>query len=532
MPVSQKNYHAYNRPDLCLSISFILLNSNAKLIFWARDMAGTKQVIIIGAGLGGMASAIILAARGYSVRIYEKNSHAGGKLNFLEKDGFRFDLGPSILSMPYIVQDLFSLAGKRFEDYVSIVKIDTHWRNFFENGTIIDLVDDYDKQKQVFKTISPFLPEQFRLFLNYSQNQFQSIDKMYFRSGADTVFDVLKHIHFGKILSTDGFGSMRKGINDHFKNPFIRDIFSYFAKYIGSSPYNAPGFLNLLPWIQYRYGVWYIKNGMFNLSNGMVRLLKELNVELHLNTQVNRILVSGDRVTGVRLYNGTEIPAEIIVSNMEVIPAYETLLHIPAKQISRLARFEPSCSGLVVHLGLDKVYHKLAHHNFFYSANLKENFNAIYNEYRLPDDPTIYVVAPVRTDPTLAPEGCDILKLLPHIPHINDIHRYTRSDYEVFKDRLIDKLERMGIDDLRKHIYTEDVMTPMDIKEKYNSYKGSIYGVVSDIGKNYGFKAPKQSHLYSNLFFAGGSVNPGSGMPMVILGGMHTGHLIEKKLPI
>lgn len=494
-------------------------------------MTYTNQVIIIGAGLGGMASAITLATKGYSVTIFEKNGHAGGKLNVLEKDGFRFDLGPSILSMPYLFRDLFSLAGKRFEEYVPIVPLDIHWRNFFENGTVVDLIGDYDQQKQLFHSLSPFLPEQFRQFLNYSENQFKCIDRMYFRSGADTFLDVLKHLPLRMITSIDGLNSMRKGINNSFTHPLIRNVFSYFAKYIGSSPFNAPGFLNLLPWIQYRYGLWYVKNGMYNLAQGMVKLLKELKIQIHFNTQVNRILVAGNRTAGVQLYDGREIPAEIIVSNMEVLPACTTLLCMKPQQLKHLTRFEPSCSGLVVHLGVDKIYSRLAHHNFFYSENLQKNFRAIYSEYRLPDDPTVYVVAPVRTDPTIAPAGCDILKLLPHVPHINDNHCYTSADYEQFKDRLIDKLERMGLEHLRKHIITEDVMTPMDIMDRYYSCKGSIYGIVSDMWKNYGFKAPKQSHLYPNLFFTGGSVNPGGGMPMVILGGMHTGDLISKKFP-
>jgi diapolycopene oxygenase len=492
----------------------------------------SNQIVIIGAGLGGMAAAITLASKGYRVSIYEKNAHPGGKLNFLSREGFRFDLGPSILSMPFIFKDLFLLAGKRFEEYVPIEQLDIHWRNFFEDGTQIDLVRDYGKQKELFQKLSPAAPKEFLDFLNYSQNQFSLIKRIYFRTGADTISDAVRYTPLWDLWGADLFSSMRTSIESRFSNLHLRDVFSYFSKYVGSSPYNAPGFLILLPWIQYCFGLWYVKNGMVNLARGMSKLLGELNVELNLNTEVNRLLVSDGKVAGVMLNNGKQIPARIVVSNMEVIPTHKELLQAPPEQMKRFRRFEPSCSGLVVHLGVNRIYSQLAHHNFFYSLNSRKNFRSVYEEYKLPDDPTIYLVAPVRTDSTLAPQGYDIIKLLPHLPHLNDVHSYTQHDYELYKNHLIDKLERMGLTDLRKHIVVEEIITPLDIKRMYYSTSGSIYGVVSDLWKNFGFKAPKKSQLYSNLFFAGGSVNPGGGLPMVTLGGMHTGHLIEKQFPI
>ncbi len=492
----------------------------------------SNQIIVIGAGLGGMATAITLASKGYRVILYEKNAHPGGKLNFHSREGFRFDLGPSILSMPFIFKDLFSLAGKHFEEYVPIEQLDIHWRNFFEDGTVIDLVSDYTEQKQLFQALSAQSPKEFLDFLNYSQNQYRLIEKIYFRTGADTLGDALRNILLRGIWNIDAFSSMSAAIESRFSNPYLRDVFSYFSKYIGSSPWNAPAFLNLLPWIQYRFGIWYVKKGMINLADGMSKLLGELNVELNFNTEVKRILVTDRRVTGVMLHDGREIPARVVVSNMEVIPAHKKLLQAPPEQLKRFHRFEPSCSGLVVHLGVNRIYSQLAHHNFFYSADSKRNFRSVYKEYRLPDDPTIYLVAPVRTDPTLVPQGCDIIKLLPHVPHINKIHFYSQNDYELYKDHLLKKLERMGLTDLRKHIIVEEVLTPLDIENNYYSRCGSIYGVVSDLWKNFGFKAPRQSRFYSNLFFSGGSVNPGGGMPMVTLGGMHTGHLIEKLFPV
>jgi diapolycopene oxygenase len=220
------------------------------------------------------------------------------------------------------------------------------------------------------------------------------------------------------------------------------------------------------------------------------------------------------------------LSADYVVSNMEVIPAAEQLLQEPAHKMKCLQRFEPSCSGIVLHLGLNRVYPQLAHHNFFYSADQSRHFRRVFREKRMPDDPTIYLVAPTRTDPTQAPPGCDNLKILPHIPYRNDQHPYTRDDCIALKGSCLGKLERMGLTDLRKHIIVEDFWTPFDIEERYLSNRGSIYGVVSDMRKNFAFKAPKRSADYHNLFFVGGSVNPGGGMPMVTLCGQHVARLI------
>ena len=206
---------------------------------------------------------------------------------------------------------------------------------------------------------------------------------------------------------------------------------------------------------------------------------------------------------------------------MEVIPAYEKLLLEDKAFMRGLDRLEPSCSGLVIELGLDCQYPQLAHHNFFFSGHQRKHFHTVFRKRQLPQDPTIYLVAAARTDPTVAPPGCDGLKILPHIPYIDDKRPLTREDYLVLKERVLDKLERMGLRDLRRHIVFEHCWTPLDIREQYNSNKGSIYGVVSDRFKNLAFKAPKQSTKYPNLFFVGGSVNPGGGMPMVVLCGQH-----------
>jgi len=485
-----------------------------------------QHIVVIGAGLGGLSAAISLATEGFSVDLLEKNDKVGGKLNILEKDGFTFDLGPSILTMPHIFQALFDRAGKNMADYINIQTVEPHWRNFFEDGSTLDLSSDPERMKQELDKLGPNTAKEFEAFLAYSKKLCEITEQGYFEHGLDSFWELLKH--YGPVrslLEFDVFRSMDQGVRRFIKDPKLVDVLNYFIKYVGSSPYDAPALMNLLPYIQFGYGLWYVKGGMYGIAEGLQKLAEELGVNIRVNSEVAEIQHKAGRATAVRLLDGTVIAADIVVSNMEVIPAYKKLLN-NEKEAKRLQRFEPSCSGLVLHLGVDTIYPQLAHHNFFYSDHPREHFNAVFHDNKLSDDPTIYLVAPVKSDLTQAPPGCEIIKILPHIPHLNPEQPLTAEDYAALRERVLIKLERMGLTDLRKHIVCEEYWTPIDIEQRYYSNQGSIYGVVADRFKNLGFKIPQRSKDISNLYFVGGSVNPGGGMPMVTL----SGQLVRDKI--
>lgn len=478
-----------------------------------------KKVIVIGSGLGGLSAAISLAQKGYEVTIHEKNPKIGGKLNVLKEQGYTFDLGPSILTLPHIFERLFERSGKKMSDYISIRALRPHWRNFFEDGKVVDLDPDPAIMAAEARKVGED-PANVERFLKYSADLYDLVNDGYFEQGLDDSAGFREFYGLGKFLKFDLFRTMHGGVARHLKTRHMRDIFDYFIKYVGSSAYRSPAFMNCMATIQFRYDLWYVDGGLYHIALGLQRLMNELGITVCLNSEVTEVRKQGDRVTGL-MANGEFHAADIIVSNMEVIPAYEKLLAEDDAFMKTLEKYEPSCSGLVLELGLDRKYTQLAHHNFFYSDHQKEHFKTVFQKHQLPPDPTIYLVAASRTDPTVAPEGCDCLKILPHIPYIDDAKPLTREDYMALKERVLDKLERMGLTDLRKHVVFEHCWTPIDIREQYNSNKGSIYGVVSDRFKNLAFKAPKQSVKYPNLFFVGGSVNPGGGMPMVVLCGQN-----------
>lgn len=478
-----------------------------------------KNVIVIGSGLGGISAAISLAQEGYKVAIHEKNPQIGGKLNVLKAEGYTFDLGPSILTLPHIFERLFERSGKKMADYIPIRALRPHWRNFFEDGKVVDLDPDPAVMAAEARKVGEN-PANVEKFLKYSADLYDLVNEGYFEQGLDTSAAFREFYGLGKFLKFDLFRSMHGGVARYLKTRHMRDIFDYFIKYVGSSALHSPAFMNCMATIQFRYDLWYVDGGLYGIALGLQRLMNELGITVRLNSEISEVRQENGRVTGI-VANGEFHAADIVVSNMEVIPAYEKLLLEDEAFMRTLDRYEPSCSGLVLELGLDRKYPQLAHHNFFFSKNQKTHFKTVFRKRQLPPDPTIYLVAASRTDPTVAPEGCDCLKILPHIPHIDDQRPLTREDYMVFKERVLEKLERMGLTDLRKHVVFEHCWTPHDIREQYLSNKGSIYGVVSDRFKNLAFKAPKQSVKYPNLFFVGGSVNPGGGMPMVVLCGQN-----------
>jgi diapolycopene oxygenase len=291
--------------------------------------------------------------------------------------------------------------------------------------------------------------------------------------------------------------------------------------------------MNLMPVIQFDYGLWYVRGGMYELARALGKLMEEMEIPVHLGADVQEITKDGKTVTAVRLADGSSHPADIIVSNMEVVPAYQKLLKEPVSFTDKLDRkFAPACSGIVLHLGTDRPFPQLAHHNFFYSENQHKHFETVFEKQEIPDDPTLYVVAPTRTDPDKAPEGGDNIKILPHIPPMREGSGVTHEDYVALKERCLHKMERCGITGLRDSIVVEDLLTPVDLEKMYRSNRGAIYGVVTDWKRNYGFKAPKTSTRYKNLYFTGGSTNPGGGMPMVVLSGQKCADRIMARHPI
>lgn len=487
-----------------------------------------RKVAVIGAGLGGISAAVSLASAGYTVDVFEKNSHIGGKLNLSLQDGFSFDLGPSILTMPYLFRRLFEMSGRQMDDYVKITHVHPHWRCFFPDNTVRELDTEVFYQDGIGQFSHDSLRD-LRSFLAYSQRLYDFADVGYFERASDSLLELVRRTRPFQLLRDSDFAhTVDAGVCRYTDDPYLQEILRFFIKYVGSSPYDAPAILNLLPHVQFAMGVWYVDGGMYNLARGLQRLMEELGIQIHLDAEVTAVDTEGHRVTGVRCADGQEAAADWVVSNMEFLPAYQRLLGVSDSELrTDTERFEPACSGLALHLGIEGHYEQLAHHNVFFSGDSRRFYQEIFHEKRLPSDPSIYLVAPTVTDPSTAPSGCSVIKVLPHIPHLADTPP-TQEDYAQLRERVLVKLEGMGLGDLRERILVEETWTPVDIHNAYYSNRGAIYGVVSERSRNLGFKGAKRSRRFRGLYFVGGSVNPGPGMPMVVLSGQQVSRLIQQ----
>ncbi len=489
-----------------------------------------QKVLVVGAGLGGIAAAITLATEGFDVEVLEKNAQIGGKLNVLERDGFSFDLGPSIIILPQLFRRVFDRAGVEMDDYVKLRELDPQWRGFFPDGVQIDLCSDMRLMERELSKLGPDAAGYWS-YIEHSRRQWRFAEEAYLEPAAQTIGEIMRHADVTQLKDVAFTTTMYRAVARYIKEPHLRDMLAFFSKYVGSSPYDTPGMLGLLAYSQLGWGLWYVEGGMYNLARGFARLMAELGIVTRLGAEVVELKRAEDRVTGARLADGTELLADAVVSNMEVIPAYRKLLGESGPLLSRYERkFEPAASGLVLHLGVRHDYPQLLHHNFFYSADAAEFCHTIHRRKELPRDPHIYLVCPTKTDPGLAPPGHSIIKALPHIPYLQD-PPFTPQDYRELKERVLDKLERMGLKDLRRHVVVEDMLTPDDLERLYYSNRGSIYGVVNHWRKNQSLKAPQQSELYPNLYFVGGSTNPGGGTCMVVLSGQNAAHQLSRTLP-
>ena len=479
-----------------------------------------KKVIIIGGGLGGLSAAISLRQRGYVVDLYEQNNHLGGKLNRLVQDGFGFDLGPSILTMPHIFERLFERSGKEMRDYVHIERLNHQWRAFFPDENVLDLYEDLTAMKENNPSLSAKDMDEYQDLLKYAKELYDLTEEGYFNQGLDTQKEIMSyHGIFKSLRKFDLSSTMFEGIDQRISHPQFRDMLSYIVKYVGSSAYDAPAVLNMMIYMQHDQGIWYVPGGLNLLGDALVKLAEEVGVTFHLGQKITKLDKEKRSIKAAYLADGTKLEADYYISNMEVIPTYDQLTDENTKYTKKLnEKFEPASSGLVLHLGVKNSYPQLAHHNFFFSNNMKEQMDTIFHERKLPDDPVIYLVNVNKTDQTQTLPGHENLKILPHIPPIQ-ADALTQQDYDAFAERVLIKLEKMGLEGLRESIITRDMWTPHDIERTYSSDRGAIYGTVSNKKMNKGFKHPKQSKRYQNLYFVGGTVNPGGGMPMVTLSG-------------
>ena len=485
-----------------------------------------SRVAVIGSGLAGLAAAATLAARGHSVTVFEKNPWLGGKAAQLVSNGFRFDMGPTILIQPSVLRKIFEEAGRRMEDYVTLLHLDPQWRCFFDDGSVLDLRDSEDDMAATFDTMHSGMGGQYRKLMQASRELHAISNKFFFWRSIGSMQDTfqLGGAFDAKVLRD--VMRMRMGqtvsgvIRDYIRNDNVAQMLDHFVQYVGSSPDASPAILCSIGSMQMEEGISYPVGGTRAVPEALVKLGRELGVEYHTSVDVRSILTAGDEVAGVELASGERLQFDSAVSNSDSVRTYRELLGGKlAEKFDHAREYEPACSGVVLYLGLNKRYEHLAHHDFVFSRDPEEEFHAIYELGEPAPDPTCYLAATAASDPASAPPGGEALYVLVHTPFLRPHHDWSKL-LPAYRRVILDKLKRTGrMPDLEERIVFEAALTPQDIHDRYRVLNGAIYGLSSHGRWAGAFKPANERSDVPGLYLAGGAAHPGPGMPMVMMSG-------------
>jgi len=478
--------------------------------------------------LGGLAAACTLAARGHRVTVLERSDWLGGKAALLQCDGYRFDMGPTILTVPSVLRRIFSEAGEQLADYLQLVRLDPQWRCFFDDGTTLDLVEDTAAMQERLHLFTPDrrVGEGYTRFMETSARLHEISDRFFFWKSVGSIRDTLdwKGTLSAGVLAD--LLQLRMGrtvagtVRSHVPDERVAQMIDHFTQYVGSSPDASPAVLCGIAHMQTSEGVWYPLGGTRAVPQALIRLAERLGVDFRTNADVQRILVENDEARGVELSGGETMACASVVSNCDSVLTHRELINGKAwKGFAGRRRYEPACSGVVLYLGLDRRYSQLLHHNFVFSADPHAEFASIYERGEPAPDPTCYVCAPAVTEPEVAPERGESLYILVHTPYLRAHHDWQRMLPE-YRRVIFDKLEsNAGLANLEAHVVTEHALTPADIERRYRVPQGAIYGLASH-GRFFGaFKPSNRSPDVKGLYLAGGAAHPGPGMPMVMMSG-------------
>jgi len=497
---------------------------------------GSTHTIVIGSGLAGLSSACVLAARGHRVTLLEKNEWVGGKAAVHQADGYRFDMGPTILTLPSVLRRIFNEADRDLDDYLEMIPLDPQWRCFFDgqqpdgsDRTVLDLVADVEKMKNNIKqfTGSERNSDGYAKFIEMSEQLHGVSDRFFFWRSVGGIGDTMEVGGAFSAAVLKDVMSLRMGrsvasvVRSHVPEKRVAQMMDHFTQYVGSSPYASPAVLCGIAHMQTEEGIWYPIGGTRAVPEALSRLAEELGVEIRTGVDVMRIVLQGGAVTGVETANGETIDADAVVSNCDAVRTFTELLEgtDAGQKFEKSNRHVPACSGVVLYLGLDRRYDQLLHHNFVFSRDPEEEFDWIYDRGEPAPDPSAYVCAPAISEPAVAPEGGEALYILVHTPYLREGHDWKKMLPE-YREVILDKLERTaGLEGLRNSIRSEASLTPEGIHNRYRVLNGAIYGLASH-GKFLGaFKPANRRKDVRGLYLAGGAAHPGPGMPMVMMSG-------------
>lgn len=477
-----------------------------------------KKIIVIGSGFGGLATASRLLSQGHDVEVFEKRDKPGGRAYVYEIDGFKFDGGPTVITAPFMFDDIFEAAGKNREDYFELIPCDPFYRIFNADGKKFDYNGKHDFVLNEIDKWNPDDKEGYTRFLKSTK----AIFNKGFVELADqpflSIWDMIKVVP--DLIKLQSHKTVFKYISKFIENDFLRKVFSFHPLLVGGNPFDTTSIYAMIHYLEREWGVHYAMGGTGAIVEALAKLIREQGGKIHTSAEVDEILIKNEKATGIRLKDGTERHADQIVSNADVAFTYRNLIpesKRPTYSNRKLERMKYSMSLFVIYFGTKKRYldSELEHHNIILGDRYQELLSDIFHDKKLAEDFSLYLHMPTKTDPSLAPEGCEGFYVLSPVPHLD-----SGTDWEEkakpYRDAIISFLEENYLPDLEENIVVEHHIDPLHFQQTLNSYKGSAFSVEPILTQSAWFRPHNKAEDIEDLFFVGAGTHPGAGLPGVL----------------
>lgn len=486
-----------------------------------------KRIAVIGSGFGGLAAAIRLQAAGLDTTIFEKRDLPGGRAYVYRDQGFTFDAGPTVITAPHCLEELFAVGGKSLPDYVELMPVKPFYRLFWEDGYQFDYSDDDGALEEQIRAKSPADWAGYQKFLKYSQEVFHE------------GYEKLVHVPFlslssmvavaPQLIRLEAYRTVYSVVAKHIHDPHLRQLFSFHSLLVGGNPFTTTSIYTLIHCLERKWGVFFPRGGTGQLILALVKLFQQLGGEIRYNAEIGRIVTRNGAVAGLQTKNGREEVFDLVVSNADVVHTYDRLLKDEpraAAMARKLARKKYSMSLFLIYFGTQRKYPNLQHHNVIFGPRYRELLGDIFERGRLADDFSLYLHAPTRSDPSLAPPNCEVFYVLSPVPHLGKLAIDWDIEGPRYAERILNYLEERYMPGLREAIVTQRIFTPKDFQTELNAYHGSAFSLEPRLTQSAYFRVHNRDRKIKGLYFVGAGTHPGAGLPGVINSAKATAGLI------
>ncbi len=490
-------------------------------------MLTSKKIAVIGSGFGGLSAAIRLQASGFQVEIFEKRDLPGGRAYVYKDKGFTFDAGPTVITAPHCLEELFELTGRKMSDYIELMPVTPFYRLFWEDGFQFDYSNDSDQLFEQIGEKSPQDVEGYKKFLEYSREVFE---EGYTKLASTPFLHLWSMVKVSpQLLRLGAYRSVYSTISRFIKDDHLKQAFSFHSLLVGGNPFETSSIYTLIHFLERNWGVFFPKGGTGALVAALVKYFEDLGGKIHYESEIKRIETFDGEICGIVTVNGDHWECDAVVSNGDIVHTYKDLLQeepLARPRALSLAQKHFSMSLFVLYFGTNKKYSHLAHHNILFGPRYQDLLTDIFSKGVLPDDFSLYLHAPSVSDPSLAPEDHECFYVLSPVSHLGKLDVDWEKEGPVYADKILRYLEEKYMPNLREHIVTQRFFTPKDFKGELNSYHGSAFSLEPRLDQSAYFRQHNRDGSIKGLYFVGAGTHPGAGVPGVVNSAKATSGLI------